>query len=319
MFQGTNAELMDYYGANDWWAIQWHGMAADTCSAVEVYLSQGRNVLPVSGDKILDLKNNMLLSYPTWNIETTGTGACTLNATDNTQGRLINGVAASQVCGTAASSYTGRFLHIEQDPGFRTPADWIQAVDDTWPTGPPAPPDAPTNLTATPGNLQVSLTWSAPTGADTYRVQRSTTSGGFYGTLAMGLTTPSYLDKTVTNGTTYYYVVSAGNEGGEGPDSSEMSATPQAPTVPAAPTGLTATAGQRKATLTWTAVLGATSYRVKRSTTSGGPYTVVASKVTTTTFTNSGLTSGVTYYYVVSALNKVGEGANSAQVGVKPR
>jgi len=66
-------------------------------------------------------------------------------------------------------------------------------------------------------------------------------------------------------------------------------------------------------------VPGATSYRVKRSTTSGGPYTLVASMVTSTTFTNTGLASGVTYYYVVSAVNAVGEGPNSLQVGVTPR
>ncbi len=85
---------------------------------------------------------------------------------------------------------------------------------------------------------------------------------------------------SVTNGTTYYYVVSAVNEGGEGPVSSQVSATPQAPAVPATPTGLTATAGKKKASLSWTAVSGATSYRVKRSTTNGGPYTIVASNVT---------------------------------------
>jgi hypothetical protein len=319
MFQATNAELMDYYGSNDWWAIQWPGMAADTCDAAQVYLSHGRNVLPVTGDKILDLKNNVLLYHPTWDVETTGTGACTLNATDNTQGRLINGVAASQVCNTAASSYTGRFLHIEQDPGFRTPSDWIQAVNDTWPTGPPAPPGAPSNLKATPGDAQVSLTWSVTAGADTYRVHRSTTSGGPYGTIATDLTATSHLDTTVSNGTTYYYVVSAVNEGGEGPNSSQVSPTPQAPAVPAAPTGLTASAGKKRATLAWTAVSGPTGYRVKRSLTNGGPYTVVASNVTSTTFTNTGLSSGVTYYYVVSAVNAVGEGRDSAQVSVTPR
>jgi hypothetical protein len=319
MFHATNAELMAYYGTADWSAVQWHGMAADTCENAEVYLSHGRNVLPVSGDKILDLKNNQLLYHPTWDVETTGSGACTLNATDNTQGRLINGVAPSQVCGTAASSYTGRFLHIEQDPGFRTPADWVQAVDDTWLIGPPAAPSAPANLTATAGNAQVSLAWNASAGADTYRVYRSTTSGGPYGSLVTGLTTTSHVDATVANGTTYHYVVTALNEGGESPDSNQASATPSAPSVPAAPTGLTATAGKKRVTLSWSASAGATSYVVRRSTTSGGPYTTVASNVTSTSYTNTGLTSGVTYYFVVSAVNAAGESANSAQVSARPR
>jgi hypothetical protein len=319
MFHATNAELMAHYGQSDWWAIQWHGMAADTCENAEVYLSHGRNVLPVSGDKILDLKNKMLLHHPTWDVETTGSGACTLNATDNTQGRLINGVAPAQVCGTAATSSTGRFLHIEQDPGFRTPVDWVPAVNETWPTGPPAPPPPPANLTATGGNTQVSLAWNASPGAATYRVYRSTTSGGPYGSLATGLTATTHVDATVANGTTYFYVATAVNAGGESPDSNQASATPSAPTAPPAPAGLTASPGKKRVTLTWSAAPGATSYRVKRSPTSGGPYTTIASNVTSTSHSNTGLTSGVTYFFVVSAVNAAGESPNSAQVSGQPR
>lgn len=317
MYHPTNLELMAFYGNTDWHAIQWHGMAADTCGGAEVYLSHGRAVAPVAGDKILDLKNKMLQYHPTWDVEVPGTNACTLNATDNTQGRLLNGVPADSVCGTAASTYSGRFLHIEQDPGFRTPADWVPAVNDTWPTA-GSPPAAPTNLTATGGNAQVALAWTASAGAATYSAHRSTVSGGPYATIASGITGTSHVDNTVTNGTTYHYVVSAFNQNGESADSNQASATPSAPSVPAAPTNLTATAGKRKATLSWTASAGASSYRVKRSTTSGGPYTVVGT-VTGTTFTNSSLTSGTTYYYVVSAVNAVGESANSNQASVTPR
>jgi hypothetical protein len=150
MFHATNAELMAWYGANEWYAIQWHGMAADTCGTVEVYLSHGRNVAPLSADKISELRTNVLTDHPTWKVFTPGTGACSLNATDNTQGRLINGVDPNSVCGTAAISYTGRFLHIEQDPGFRTPADWLHAVGVTFPAGGgPAPADFATSISPT--------------------------------------------------------------------------------------------------------------------------------------------------------------------------
>ncbi len=318
MFHATNAELMAHYGTGDWSAIQWHGMAADTCDAAEVYLSHGRNVVPASTDPSFVLKSNMLLSHPTWDVETTGTGACTLNATDNTQGRLLNGVSAANVCGTAATSYSGRFLHIEQDPGFRSPADWIQAVNETWPTGPPATPQPPANLTATAGNAQVSLTWSASTGADTYRVYRSTVSGGPYSPLASNLTSTSYVDATAANGTTYFYVATAVNEGGESAASNQASATPQAPAAPAAPASLSASPGKKRVSLTWAASAGATSYRVKRSTTDGGPYTTVTT-TSGTTFTNTGLTSGVTYYFVVTAVNAAGESGNSPQASAIPR
>ena len=92
-------------------------------------------------------------------------------------------------------------------------------------------------------------------------------------------------------------------------------------TVPAAPTGLTATAAKQAGSinLSWTASAGATSYNVKRATVSGGPYTTIATGVTTTTFKNTGLTSGVTYFYVVSALNTAGESPNSNQGSATPR
>ena len=313
MFHATNLELMAFYGATDWQAIQWHGMAADTCNPANAFLSHGRTVNPAPSDKNLLLKNNMLGYHPTWNLETP-VSSCSLNATDNVQGRLINGVAAASVCGTAASSYNGKFLHIEQDPGFRTASDWIPSVSEVWSTGPQTPPPAPANLAATGGNAQVSLSWNAASGADTYSVHRSTVSGGPYGTIASNLTGTSHLDTTVTNGTTYYYVVSGFNAAGEGPDSNQASATPQVPQLPAAPTGVSATSpSKKKITVSWNAVSGATSYTVKRGTTNGGPYPTTFT-TTSTSLTNTGLTSGVTYYYVVSASNAQGEGPNSAQV-----
>jgi len=185
----------------------------------------------------------------------------------------------------------------------------------------PTVPAAPAGLTATAGNAQAALSWNAVSGATSYNVKRSTTSGGPYTTVAPGVTTPSYTNTGLTNGTTYYYVVSAVNAVGEGANSSQVSVTPSTggtPTVPAAPTGLTGTSGNAQAALSWNAVSGATSYNVKRATTSGGPYTTVAPGVTTPSYTNTGLTNGTTYYYVVSAVNAVGEGANSAQVSVTP-
>src|SRR5499427_11097758 len=71
-------------------------------------------------------------------------------------------------------------------------------------------------------------------------------------------------------------------------------------TPPPAPTGLVATAGNAQVSLSWNASSGATSYNVKRSTTSGGPYTTIASGVTSTSFTNTGLTNGTTFFFVVS-------------------
>ncbi len=71
------------------------------------------------------------------------------------------------------------------------------------------PPAAPTGLTATAGNAQVMLSWTATTGATSYNVKRSTTSGSEV-TIASP-TAASYTDSNVTNGTKYYYEVSAVN------------------------------------------------------------------------------------------------------------
>lgn len=91
------------------------------------------------------------------------------------------------------------------------------------------------------------------------------------------------------------------------------------PQPPPAPTGLAATAGNAQVALTWSASSGATSYIVKRSTTNGGPYTNVATGVTGTSYTNTGLTNGTAYYYVVSAVNANGSSANSSQVTATPQ
>ena len=178
-------------------------------------------------------------------------------------------------------------------------------------------PAVPAGLVATAGNAQVSLSWAAVSAATSYNVKRATASGGPYTQVGVP-TTASYTDSGVTNGTTYYYVVSAVDSAGESANSAQASAEPVAPAqVPAVPAGLVATAGNAQVSLTWTASGGATSYHVKRATASGGPYTQVGVP-TTASYTDSGLTNGTTYYYVVSAVDAAGESANSAQASAEP-
>lgn len=181
---------------------------------------------------------------------------------------------------------------------------------------------APASLTATPGIGQVSLSWPASVGATSYDVKRGTVTGGPYTTVACATTT-SYTDTGLTGGTTYYYVVSAAysagpNAGGESADSIEASATPSGLAPPSAPAAISATPGDSQVALSWSASSGATSYKVKRATVSGGPYTTIATP-SSTSYTNSGLTNGITYYYVVSAVNSAGESGNSSQVSATPQ
>jgi fibronectin type 3 domain-containing protein len=178
-------------------------------------------------------------------------------------------------------------------------------------------PTVPANLAATPGNAQVNLSWSASTGATSYHVKCSTTSSTE--TQISAPTSNSFTDTTVTNGTKYFYVVSAVNSASESVNSNEVSATPIAPaTAPATPTGLAATGGNAQVSLTWNASTGATSYHVKRSTTTGGPFTTTLASPTATNYIDATVTNGTAYFYVVSAVNTAGESVNSAQVTATP-
>ena len=82
---------------------------------------------------------------------------------------------------------------------------------------------------------------------------------------------------------------------------------------PASPTGVTAAGAVNGISLSWPDVTQATGYNVKRSTTSGGPYVVVASP-RTAGYVDTAVINHVTYYYIVSAVNSSGESANSAEV-----
>ena len=88
--------------------------------------------------------------------------------------------------------------------------------------------------------------------------------------------------------------------------------------TPTLPADVIATVGNSQATLTWLPSPGATGYNVKRSTTSGGPYTTVAGNLTNPGYVVFGLANGTTDYYVISALNAAGESANSSQVYAMP-
>ena len=184
----------------------------------------------------------------------------------------------------------------------------------------PSVPTIPTGLVATADNGQVSLIWTASNGASSYNVKRATVSRGPYTTLASNVSGIAYTNTGLSNGATYYYVVSAVNSAGESPNSAEVSATPKATVIlPVAPTGLTAKAGNGQVGLSWTAVTGAVSYNIKHATISGGPYTKIVGNISSTSFTNTGLKNGTTYYYMVSAVNSAGESPNSAPVSATPK
>ncbi len=112
-------------------------------------------------------------------------------------------------------------------------------------------PPAPSGLTATGGNAQVALSWGASSGATSYNVKRSLTSGSGYSTIASTSST-AYTDTAVTNGTTYYYVVTAVNGSGESGNSNQASATPSNNTS----SQLLLNPGFESGSASWTATAG---------------------------------------------------------------
>ncbi|KAJ6569235.1 hypothetical protein B0H19DRAFT_1024370 [Mycena capillaripes] len=104
--------------------IQLHGKGATSCPTDTMFLSSGigRSGSSVawytdSVDRpIKRLKSELMATFPTWNISLPSDSACSLTATDNVFGRLVNGIAARLVCTNAsiAELTTGEFIHIEQ-------------------------------------------------------------------------------------------------------------------------------------------------------------------------------------------------------------
>jgi alpha-L-fucosidase len=90
------------------------------------------------------------------------------------------------------------------------------------------------------------------------------------------------------------------------------------PQTPGAVATLSAAAGDGMVGLSWPAAANATTYNVKRATSSSGPYTTIAAGVANTVHLDTGLANGTTYYYVVTATNGLGEGSASPEASATP-
>ncbi|KAJ7022971.1 hypothetical protein C8F04DRAFT_1213430 [Mycena alexandri] len=104
--------------------IQMHGKGATSCPTDTMFLSSGLGRSNASVAWYTDaadrpvkrLKTHLMAAFPTWNISLPSDSACSLTATDNVFGRLVNGVAEQLVCTDASTAElaTGEFIHIEQ-------------------------------------------------------------------------------------------------------------------------------------------------------------------------------------------------------------
>ncbi len=175
----------------------------------------------------------------------------------------------------------------------------------------PVAPEAPTGVSAADGTstAKVRITWNASSGATYYRVYRGVSNSASAATvLAASVTTSYYDDNTAEVGTHYYYWVKAGNSSGE----SALSASDvgwRAFSKPAAPTGVVASDGTSTegVLVTWSSVAAAESYSVWRSEYSSSSSAVmIASGLTSTSYTDTSAVAGTVYYYWVKSTNPGG-------------
>ncbi|MEO2203499.1 pectinesterase family protein [Paenibacillus pabuli] len=165
----------------------------------------------------------------------------------------------------------------------------------------------------------IAMEWQPIEGAETYQIKRSTGSNGTYEVIAEGQSRTSYTDTGLANGVPYYYKITAVSGNTHSLESAPAGARPSADDgTPPSPTGLHAEPEDGAISLTWEGVQGADSYAVKRSESPDGPFASVAAEVTETSYTDSGLSNGKTYYYVVTANNEAGEGMSSVSVFETP-
>ena len=175
-------------------------------------------------------------------------------------------------------------------------------------------PAAPTVTMTYSDGGKPKLTWSAVSGAASYRVYRSESRGTGYSLLGT-TTSTSYVNTGAAVGKTYYYRVKAVNSAGTSAYSNIVSGTARTP-APAAPVlkgGTSSASG--KPQLTWAAVDGAAKYDVYRSNSADGTFSKVGS-TDKTTYVNTGAVQGVTYFYKIRAVGASGASGFSNTVAI---
>ena len=223
----------------------------------------------------------------------------------------LNGSTWSTVGNPKTNSFTNTGLTNGTSYSYRV----LALVDGKWSgasavvTAAPKGSVIPQNVKATAGDKQVKLTWNAVDGASQYRVQRL--NGSTWSTVGSPKTN-SFTNTGLINGTSYSYRVLALVDGKWSGASAVVTAAPKGSIIPQ---NVKATAGDKQIKLTWTAVSGATQYRVQRLNSS--TWSTVGSPKTNS-FTNTGLTNGTSYSYRVLALVDGKWSGASAVVTAKP-
>lgn len=191
---------------------------------------------------------------------------------------------------------------------------------------PPDPPSPPRIVEVRAGPGEVELRWSPPEHDGRspilgYRIHRGPVSSNLSLLAAVDGSTTRYRDTGVRNGTTYFYALSAFNRFEEGLMSEVVRAAPES--VPGPPLNLTARPNDRTVILYWSPPENdggwrVFEYRIYRGMEPGGLHPFATRNADATTFQDIGLENGASYFYAVSAVNRLGEGPRTGAVEATP-
>ena len=231
---------------------------------------------------------------------TNWTGAGT---TDATTGALTSTLGPAS--GVAAANADGLVFRLQDEPSVTASCSWQIAA-------PPATaPAAPTNLAAAPGDGQLVVTWTAPSGTVTgYDVEYKVSTASSWTDASHAGTGTSQTITSLNNGTLYNVRVRAVNSNGDGPWAT-TTGTPTAPaTGPSAPTSLAVGTGDGQLVVTWAApALGTvTGYDVEYKVSIATSWTDASHTGTGTSQTITSLDNGTLYDVRVRAVTANGNG-----------
>ena len=172
-------------------------------------------------------------------------------------------------------------------------------------------PDAPRAEIAAVGERQVTLRWNLSEGAAAYHVYWNTSGNVSTRDNKLAGVTPPFVHEPLRKGETYFYLVTAANEGGEA-----VSAPMQATLVPETPGIPAIIGGDKQITLSWKAENGAVAYRVYWNTKGDVVATDAHLDVNTSSVVHTGVANGGVYFYRIAALNAGGESPLSTETKV---
>jgi autotransporter-associated beta strand protein len=254
-------------------------------------------------------------------VETAAT--CRIQNTTGALGRqayvYLNGTGKLDLAGGVTETVARLYINgAQQAPGTYTAANLSTNINGggSLIVG-DAVPAAPTELTAgLPAWNTIQLSWNHVSINETdIRLERSLSpTTGFAEIATLPATATRVTDSGLPVATTYYYRLRVGNSVGYSDYSTVASATTG---VSSPPAGLTASAAAGLVNLAWTLNPGAASYNVRRATISGGPYTLLGN-TTASTFSDSTVTNGTTYFYIVTSAAAGDESLPSDEVSARP-